>query len=161
MPLYVKFISPAWYESLDLPAIVLGLIISCASTSTASIEKDEKAKSFETISNKGVVYLYRPGRALGAAGQTQVKINGLDAGGTGPGTFFRWELTPAEYVFSCKTPESSAAVELNVESGKLYFLMQNEHLGVSSGRVSLKEVNEKEGMKAVNNSKLLISTYTN
>jgi uncharacterized protein DUF2846 len=71
----------------------------CASTSKAPPEKSDAAKSFDKNSDLGVVYVYRPGRAVGAAVQTQIKINGQDAGGTGPGTFFRWELPPGNYKF--------------------------------------------------------------
>lgn len=135
------------------------LFSGCAATSGAAAEKSEAAKEFKIPAGKGVVYLYRPGRALGAALSTQIKVNGQNAGGTGPSTFFRWELKPGTFVFSAASTESSAAVELDVKAGKQYFLMQSEHIGLSSGRVSLKEVDEKTGMNAVKSSKLLVSTY--
>ncbi|RLD82785.1 MAG: hypothetical protein DRJ10_04670 [Bacteroidetes bacterium] len=134
-------------------------LYNCASTSKATVEKSENAKGFEKIADKGVVYLYRPGRAVGAAMQTQIKVNGKDAGGTGPGTFFKWELEAGHYVFSCFTPESSAAVELDIEPNKLYFLRQDTRLGVNAGRVTLIEVDESTGIEAIKKSKLLISSY--
>ena len=109
--------------------------------------------------DKGVVYLYRPGRAVGAAAQTQIKINGKDAGGTGPGTFFKWDLEPGKYVFSCFTSESSAAAEINVEANKQYFLRQDTRIGINDGRVTLIEVDETTGKNAVKKGKLLVSTY--
>lgn len=147
--------------------IILGLSIvllmfvftSCASTSKATSDKDEAAKEFNTNTDKGIVYLYRPGRMVGAAGQTQIKINGQDAGGSGPGTYFRWELEPGTYTFSCYTSESSAVVELDVKPNKLYFLRQDTRIGINSGRVTLKEVDESTGKDAVKGYKLLISTY--
>ncbi len=142
-----------------LIAVAIFMFSGCASTSGASTEKSEVAKQFKKVEDKGVVYLYRPGRAVGAAVSSQIKVNGQNAGGTGPGTFFRWELKPGTYVFSAASTESSAAVELDVKAGEHYFLMQNEHIGLSSGRVSLKEVDEPTGMKAVKGSKLLVSTY--
>lgn len=142
-------------------ALALPLFIACAGTSKAAQEKSDSAKEFAKLENKGVVYLYRPGRAVGAASQTQIKVNGLDAGGTGPGTFFRWELTPGEYNFSCFTPESSAVVEIDVKANTHYFLRQDTRLGLGDGRVTLKEENESTGMKGVSSSKLLISTYKN
>ncbi len=141
---------------------ILGLAVvlsNCASTSAASAEKSEAAKQFNIPTDKGVVYLYRPGRAVGAAVSSQIKVNGQNAGGTGPGTFFRWELKPGTYVFSASSTESSAAAELDVKSGKQYFLMQSEHIGINSGRVSIKEVDETTGMKAVKGMKLLVSSY--
>jgi len=135
------------------------MLYDCASTSKSSSDKDQAAKEFKTDNDKGTVYLYRPGRAVGAATQTQIKINGNNAGGTGPGTFFKWDLDPGNYVFSCFTTESSAAVELDVKPSKVYFLRQDTRMGVSSGRVTLKEVDESTGKEAVKKSKLLISTY--
>ena len=145
---------------LGLSIILLMFIFtSCASTSKATGDKDEAAKAFNTNPDKGVVYLYRPGRMVGAAGQTQIKINGQDAGGSGPGTYFQWELEPGTYTFSCYTSESSAVVELDIKPNKLYFLRQDTRIGINSGRVTLKEVDESTGKDAVKGYKLLISTY--
>ena len=117
---------------LSLTVVMLiALFTGCASTAKSTTEKDQKAKEFSTNKDKGIVYLYRPGRMVGAATQTQIKINGTDAGGTGPSTFFRWELDPGMYVFSCYTSESSAAVELEIKSNELYFLRQDTRLGES------------------------------
>lgn len=139
--------------------ILVYFAASCASTSKAPESKSEEAKKFDAPAGKGVVYLYRPGRAYGAAIQTQIKVNGRDAGGTGPGTFFRWELEPGTYTFSCFTPESSAVIELDVKAGKQYFLRQDIRMGISTGRVTLNEVDEATGQEAVKNFKLLQSTY--
>ena len=145
---------------LLLPVLVLAwFAVSCASTSKATESKSEEAKAFEKVPDKGVVYLYRTGRAVGAAMQTQIKVNGKDAGGTGPGTFFKWELEPGTYTFSCFTPESSAIVELDVKPGKQYFLRQDNRMGVSTGRVTLKEVSQSTGEADVKKCKLLHSTY--
>ena len=135
------------------------MLNNCASTSKAPDSKSASAKDFNTLPDKGVVYLYRPGRAVGAAMQTQIKVNGKDAGGTGPGTFFRWELEPATYVFSCFTSESSAAVEINVEANKNYFVRQDNRIGINDGRVTIIEVDEETGKDAVKKGKLLVSTY--
>jgi uncharacterized protein DUF2846 len=142
--------------------VVLGIALAgCASTSKATVDKSDAAKSFSKSSELGVVYVYRPGRAVGAATQTQIKINGQDAGGTGPGTFFRWELPAGNYKFSCFSVESSAVVDVDVKAGEHYFLRQDERLGINGGRVTLKKVDEKTGMEAVKKYKLLVSTYQN
>ena len=141
--------------------VFIGLLFatSCASTAGASSEKSEAAKEFNKVPDKGVVYLYRPGRFVAAAVSTPIKVNGQNAGGTGPGTFFRWELKPGTYVFSAQTGESSAAVEIEVKAGEHYFVMQSEHIGLNTTRVSMKQVDEKTGMKEVSSKKLLVSTY--
>ena len=135
------------------------LINSCASTSKATEDRSQAAKQFEKHPEKGVVYLYRPGRAVGAAVSTQIKINGIDAGGTGPGTFFRWELNPDTYAFSAFTAESSTVIELDVKAGEHYFIRQDERLGLNSGRVTMVEQDEATGMAGVQNCTLLVSAY--
>ncbi len=62
--------------------LIISLLLgSCASTSKASEGKSKDAKTFSAAADKGTVYLYRTGRALGAAGQLLVKVNSTDAGG--------------------------------------------------------------------------------
>ncbi len=144
---------------VSLVVLVLLGLGGCAKTSKAPTESSDAAKGFEAVDDKGVVYLYRRGRAVGAAMATQIQINGKDAGGTGPGTFFRWELKPGTYVFSAKTDESSAAIEVEVAAGKLYFVEQNQRMGLSSGRISMDLRDESKGIAAVQGLKLLVSTY--
>jgi len=146
---------------IPLLTISIMTMISCASTSKATEEKSTTAKKFEKHPEKGVVYLYRPGQAQRAAASTQIKVNGLDAGGTGPGTFLRWELTPDTYTFSCFSTESSAVVEIEVKANEHYFLRQDERLGIAGGRVTLVEKDEDTGMSGVNKCKLLVSSYRN
>jgi len=132
---------------------------SCASTSKASSDKSHDAKLYVAPENKGSVYLYRTGRAVGAAGQLGVKVNGVDAGGTGPGTFFKWDLSPGTYSFLSATGESSAIVQLEVKVGQVYYIRQDARMGINKGRVSMKEVDDNKGRKEVSDCKLLISSY--
>ena len=143
-----------------LPILIMTFLIgSCASTSKAPESKSNEAKSFNAPVDKGTVYLYRTGRAVGAAGQLLVKINSIDAGGTGPGTFFKWDLKPGSYTFSSSTGESSAVVQIDVKAGQVYFLRQDARMGIDNGRVTLKEVESNKGQKEVSNCKLLVSSY--
>lgn len=144
---------------IPLALIAILLVNACASTSKATEDRSASAKQFEKHAEKGIVYLYRPGRAVGAAVSTQIKINGIDAGGTGPGTFFRWELTPGTYAFSAFTKESSKVIELEVKANEHYFIRQDERLGVNSGRVTMVLQDEASGKKGVENCKLLVSAF--
>ena len=139
--------------------LALPLVFGCAGTSKAPAEDAEAAMAFQAPDDKGVVYLYRLGRAVGAANVSIVKVNSLEAGGTGPGTFFRWELKPGTYTFTASTGESSKTVQLQVEAGKLYFIEQNIRVGLSEGRVQLYEVDEETGKKGVKGKKMLVSAY--
>ena len=143
-----------------IPIMVLAYFAtSCASTSKAPESKSNEAKAFSASNDKGTVYLYRTGRAVGATGQLSVKVNSTDAGGTGPGTFFKWDLKPGTYTFSSSTGESSAVVQLDVKPGEVYYLRQDARMGVSSGRVTMKEVDSKKGRDEVKGCKLLLSSY--
>ena len=143
-----------------LPILIMTFLLgSCASTSKAPESKSNEAKTFSAPADKGTVYLYRTGRAVGAAGQLMVKINSIDAGGTGPGTFFKWDLKPGTYTFSSSTGESSAVVQVDVKAGRVYFIRQDARLGIDNGRVSMKEVDSKKGQNEVQNCKLLVSSY--
>jgi hypothetical protein len=143
-----------------LPILMMTFLLgSCASTSKAPENKSYEAKTFTAPADKGTVYLYRTGRAVGAAGQLMVKINSIDAGGTGPGTFFKWDLKPGAYTFSSSTGESSAVVQIDVKAGQVYFVRQDARIGIDKGRVSMKEVDSNKGQREVEKCKLLISSF--
>ena len=139
------------------PVFSLLLLLSCCFTEIAFAQNE----SFEKNPDKGIVYLYRPGKAVGAALKTQIRVNGQEAGGTSNNSYFKWELEPGRYTFSSYTRESSPVVEIQVEANQHYFIKQEEKLGLTEGgRVTLKQEDEKKGMKAVKKcKKKLISTY--
>ena len=139
---------------LTLPAMY-----QSASVSKAPSDESDAVKAFEAQDDRGAVFLYRTGRAVGAATATQIKVNGIDAGGTGPGTFFRWELKPGKYTFLASTGESSATIALDVEAGKLYFIYQTVRIGLNESRVSMKVQDEATGKKDVKVLQLLVSAY--
>ena len=143
-------------------ALVLGtvLFLGCASISKSPESASLDAKTFAPPEDRGSVFLYREGRAVGAAVQYQVKVNGMDAGGTGSGTFFRWDLKPGTYALASSTTESSAAVQVEVEVGKLYFFKQMSLLGLKDGgRIFINPVDEPTGKMAVSELQLLVSAY--
>ena len=144
---------------ISIAIISIVLTAGCASVSKAPAGQSQDAKSFNVPEGKGTVYLYRTGRVVGAAGQLSVKVNGKDAGGTGPGTFFRWDLNPGIHTFSSSTAESSATVQIDVKAGEMYFIRQDARLGIDNGRVTMKEVDAHKGMREVNDCRLLVSAY--
>lgn len=144
---------------LLLVSLFLLNLVSCANVSKAPEQQSAAAMGFQAPEGKGTVYLYRTGRAVGAAGQLLVKVNGNDAGGTGPGSFFKWDLNPGLYTFLSSTAESSATVQVDVKAGEVYFIRQDARIGISSGRVTMKEVDSAQGMKEVKKCKLLVSSY--
>ena len=146
-------------SNLILIVLCFFLASHCASVSTASSDASSEAKSYVAPEGKGTIYIYRTGRMVGAAGQLAVKVNGMDAGGTGPGTFFKWDLEPGKYTFLSSTSESSATIQIDVKAGKLYFIRQDARMGLNSGRVTMKEVDASKGKQEIEGLKLLISSY--
>ncbi len=134
-------------------------LFGCANVSTAPAESDAAAKSFEPADGKGVIYVYRPGRAIGAAMQMQVTVNGDSAGGTGPGTYFRFDLLPGSYTLMSSSPESSATLQVQVEAGRVYFIQQQTQIGLQSARVTMRAVDASTGMAGVRAARLLVSGY--
>ena len=134
-------------------------LISCANVSKAPEQQNVEAMEFQAPEGKGTVYLYRTGRAVGAAAQLLVKVNGQDAGGTGPGTFFKWDLKPALYTFLSSTAESSVTVQLDVKEGEIYFIRQDARMGLNAGRVTMKQVDSAQGMAEVKSCQLLVSSF--
>jgi hypothetical protein len=86
-------------------------------------------------------------------------FDGNDAGGTGPGSFFKWDVSSGLYTFLSSTAESSATIQINVNAGELYFIRQDARLGLSSGRVTMKQVDSTQGMREVKDCKLLVSAF--
>jgi hypothetical protein len=149
-------------NQIQLMIIIAALIMigtGCASTSKAPENMSTEAKAFQAPVDRGSVYLYRTGRIVNAAAQLNVKVNGADAGGTGPGTFFKWDLKPGTYTFFSSTGEASAIVQLEVKAGEVYYIRQDARIGINDSRVSMKEVSDSKGRKEVEGCKLLVSSY--
>lgn len=145
--------------TLAVVSVLLVFLSGCAGTSKASESESAEAKNFTAPSGKGSVFLYRTGRAVGAAGQLKVKVNSQDAGGTGPGTFFRWDLSPGTYTFSSFTDESSAVIKIEVKADEVYYIRQDARMGINNGRVTMKKVESDKGQKEVERCQLLVSSY--
>ncbi len=66
---------------------VLTPLAACAGASTASSEESAEALSFDVPPDRGVVYLYRTGRAVGAA--NAIEVTHAERGGVGLEKTFR------------------------------------------------------------------------
>ena len=68
-------------------------------------------------------------------------------------------MKPGSDTFHSSTTESPATVEIDAKEGEVYFFRQDARIGLSSGRVTMKQADNKQGMSEVENCKLLISSY--
>jgi hypothetical protein len=144
---------------LILFALTVLNITGCASVSTKSDESSAGAKNFDPLGDKGVVHRYRKGRAVRASAAVGVQVNGIAAGGTGPGMFFRWELRPGTFRFLSSTGESSATVSLDVEAWQFYLVDQPTRMGADSGRVTMHVRDARAGEYEVKGCNLAVSAY--
>ncbi len=128
--------------------------------SNANITKGNSTNDTIQIPQKGTVYMYRTGRAMGAIVKSQVKINGQDAGGLGNNSYFEWELDAGVYTFTSYTKESSPVIQIDVKANEKYYIRQDKRIGFTNdGRVTLKEVDESKAKKDMRKAKKIISSY--
>ena len=152
------------YNTVNMLRTMLLLAVlaswGCATTSKAPAVRDQEAKNFHIKPESGgVIYLYRPKKVYASAVQFPVRINDKVAGGTGPGTFFRWELPKGTYRVFSQTSESSAVIEIEVKAQETYFIRQSIRPGVGDVRVRFEEVSVAKGQEEVSRCKLLQSAY--
>jgi len=136
-------------RSLVLLLLLIGLFLlsSCAS--------GPAFKKVETIpENMGLVYIYRPGKAMGAAVSYQVKANGVPIIRLNPGGYYAYLAKPGEIEFSAKT-ESTSSITIDVKPGETYYLKGTIGIGFFVGRPHLVVVTPEVGEQEVVKCKLL------
>jgi len=140
--------------------LIIPFLFGYTLRSDQNIVKTNISSDTIQIPQKGTVYLYRVGRAVGAVLKIQVKVNGRDAGGIGNNNYFEWELESGVYTFSAFTKESSPIVEIDVKPGEKYYLRLDQRVGLTQGgRVTLKQVDASKGAKEMKKAKKLVSSY--
>jgi len=136
-------------RSLVLLLLLIGLfLLSSCATGPAF-------KKIETIpENMGLVYIYRPGKAMGAAVSYQVKANGVPIIRLNPGGYYAYLAKPGEIEFSAKT-ESSSSITIDVKPGETYYLKGTIGIGFFVGRPHLVVVTPEVGENEIVKCKLL------
>jgi len=133
-------------------ALIALLLAGCAELPPSP--DDIRAKRFETVPGKAVIYVVRTPMDSQEAGSLA-----LDDGGqitTYGGTYYRWETTPGVHRVT-GIGNANVAVTLNTEPGKLYFLQHTVIGTLRSGpqNYRLAPVGEQEGRAMVARSTLL------
>ena len=126
------------------------LCIGCAAkVPLAPSTLDMAAKDFIPVPDRSNIYVFRED---GDEGQTilfQVFLDGRLMGGIAVGTFLLTETPPGNHAISTFSKENQDSVYLKVEEGKNYFLEIEGKLGISTFRVTIKQVEEKVGRQGV------------
>jgi len=115
-------------------------------------------KKIETIpDNMGLVYIYRPGKMMGAAVSYKVRANGVVITTLTPGGYYPYITKPGEVEFSAKT-EATSSVTIDVKPGETHYIKGTIGVGFLVGRPHLVVVPPEVGEKEVMNCKLLQET---
>lgn len=143
------------WKNLVLIVLAFG-IAGCASVPMESAENDAKAKQFQ-VSDEGKagVYIYR-NETFGAAMKLSVALDGKHLGQTASKTYFYKEVEPGEHSVM-SSAENTDELTFEAIAGKLYYVWQEIKMGVMAARSKLHLVDEEQGQKGVNESKLAIS----
>jgi hypothetical protein len=97
--------------------LVVLLLAGCAQLPPSA--EDIQAKRFEPVPDKAVIYIVRDN--VGAHLDHSLWLDESAMITTHTGTYYRWEVAPGTHRIMGGA-ESTAALTLNVEAGKLYFV---------------------------------------
>lgn len=126
---------------------------ACSSIPLASDAKDQKAKKFEPISDRAVIYAFRQGIVNGAW-PTDFIVDGKYVGQIRPGQFLALHLRPGKHVLTVRT-DSKAALSIDVSPGKLFFYELSAPFKFFSTGAEIKLVDQQEGIDVIRNSRLV------
>jgi hypothetical protein len=123
----------------------------------ASLEEDQKAKSFEVEAGKSNIYVYR--NETLAHESMGVTLNGKYAGSTRKRTYLKWTVEPGEHEIISRAANLSI-IRIDTKPGRNYFIWQNTNMGFYRGRAQLQVVSDYKGRKGVSESKLVDSVVS-
>lgn len=132
--------------------ILFGIVVAgCAQLPPTP--QDIQAKKFESVTDKGVIYIVRPVVDSNVAGPLSFPGGMIS---THRGTYYRLEVPPGAYRIE-GAGASTAAVTVQAEAGKIYFV---EHTVIGTLRegllsMSLRRIDENRGRKMVGEATLL------
>lgn len=133
-------------------AVVAMTLVGCASVPLGDAQQDAALKTFSVAPDKAGVYIYR-NESMGAAITMNVELDGNPIGQTAAKTYLYKELTPGKHVISSKA-ENTDTVEVDAKAGTLVYIWQEVKMGVMSARNKLHLVDEAQGRKGVQETKL-------
>ena len=132
-----------------VPLLVIAasfLVTGCASVNMAPKEESAKAKQFNPPSaNNAGLYVYR-NSFVGKALKKDIWIDGKCLGESASDVFFYTEIEGGKgFKISTESEFSPNDLNLNVDSGKNYFVRQYIKMGVFVGGAGVEQVSEQQG----------------
>lgn len=137
---------------LLIPLLALLLLGGCVSVPMAPSNLDSDAKTFATVPDKSVIYIYRTSSAGGLI-KMPVSVDGKEIGSTAYKVYFRVVVAPGNHTILA-VASYNATLALNTEAGKLYFVDQEPRMGILYAGAGLKQVSEEDGRSDVMDCKL-------
>ena len=128
-----------------LVPFVLALSVGCwTPRSRQSFRIPDLGRPIEDA-GKARIYVIRASSVSGAF-RIAVYDGDQRVGSTGPETYLCWEREPGEMFLHDKA-ENNSKLMLNVEAGKVYYILQRMHMAYGWARTTLEELSEQDGLK--------------
>lgn len=140
------------YFSLAAVLAVAALATGCASVPMADANHDAQAKAFVAPADQANIYVYR-NESIGAAVKMPVSLNDRPVGKTVAKTYLLLTVPAGQHTLKSEA-ENDSVLQLATEAGRNYFVWQEVKMGVFSARNKLQLVDDAQGRKGVNESKL-------
>ncbi|WP_338809621.1 DUF2846 domain-containing protein [Neisseria leonii] len=132
------------------------LLAACAGGPLATVEADAAAKKFVAPSdNTANLYIYR-NESFGGAINMNVFIDNQRVATTGPKTYIMKNLPAGAHKVEGVAAEGTSILNIDLLPNTIKFVWQEVKMGIFGARNKLQEVSAEEGMKGVQESKLLL-----
>ena len=139
-----------------LAVVAFAVVLSgCASVPMGDAGQDARLKAFTIAPDRAGIYVYR-NESMGGAIKMDVAIDGVDIGQTAAKTYLFSEVAPGFHTIVSKS-ENSETIGVDVGPGTLTYIWQEVKMGALYARTKLHVVDEAQGQKGVQESKLAMS----
>ncbi len=115
-------------------------------------KQDATLKTFTIPKDKAGVYIYR-NESMGAAIKMSVELDGKSIGQTAANTYLYKEVSPGKHTFTSKA-ENDSSIDVDAKPGTLLYIWQEVKMGLLSARSKLQLVDQAQGQKGVQETKL-------
>ncbi|WP_040727560.1 DUF2846 domain-containing protein [Thiomicrorhabdus sp. Kp2] len=139
---------------LILPLILSVIFLTaCNTVPIASDDADSLAKNFKPNATKSKIYVYQTEPFSSITG-VPIALDKKIAGEVTANSFYVWTVEPGRHVISSLTANKNN-MWIDTEAGQNYYVKQTVNISIWKPTSLLEQVSEKEGIKAINQSKLI------
>jgi hypothetical protein len=135
-------------------SLLIGLALVLAGCQQIPLTpQDIQARKFETVPDKGVIYLVRDNPDFSEAGAA-VDLDSSVRLTTYAGTYYRWEVAPGAHTIMA-FGAGTGQIQVKAERGKLYFVQQRVGGIPLAPESTFELINESQARAVVGRSVLL------